>query len=50
MAVKLYKSRVWLTRKYVKERKGVDEIAAMSGASKRTIYNQLKEFGLLKKS
>jgi len=50
MAVKLYKNRSWLTRKYNKENLSVDEIAELCGVSRKTVYTQLKDFGLLRKS
>lgn len=49
MKLKLYDSKAWMYRRYVVEKKSVDEIAKEAGASRRTVYAKLKEFGLLKK-
>lgn len=48
MKLKLYKNKVWLTKKWQSDRLSVKEIATMCGVTTRTIYSQLKEFDLLK--
>ena len=48
-AIKLYNNKVWLTKKYTVDKLTVDEIAEICGVTGRTIYNKLKEHGLLKK-
>lgn len=49
MALKLYTSKTWLERKYIKEGLNVDEIAKICGCSKSTIDNYLVKFGLQRK-
>lgn len=48
MKSKLYKNRAWLTQKYFYEKKSAEEIAAICGVTKQTIFNALNQFGLLK--
>lgn len=47
--MKLYQSKVWLTKKYVNDRMTIDEIAAVCNVTPRTIYNKLNEYNLLRK-
>lgn len=47
--MKLYTSKVWLTKKYVSDKMSPEEIAELCGASRSTIYAKLKEFGLLRR-
>jgi len=46
--MKLYKSKDWLYRRYVVQRKSMEEIAKECGVSIMTIYRSLKENGLIK--
>lgn len=46
LMVKLYTSKEWLRRKYVKEGLTIDQIAALCGVGKSTIDNYVKKFGL----
>lgn len=46
--MKLYKSKSWLYRRYVVQRKTMEEIAKECGVSTMTIYRSLKENGLIK--
>lgn len=48
MRVKLYNSKAWMYRRYVIEKKSVDEIAKAASTSRRTIYLKLKEYGFLR--
>jgi transcriptional regulator of acetoin/glycerol metabolism len=48
VAVKLYKNSAWLIKRYTIERKTVDEMAQEAGVTSRTIYNKLKQIGLIK--
>lgn len=45
---KLYTSRAWLYKRYIIDRKPVEEIAKEAGTRKQTIYNYLKKFGLMR--
>lgn len=47
--MKLYTSKVWLTKKYVNDSMSPEEIAELCGVSRSTIYAKLKEFGLLRR-
>ena len=47
--MKLYQSKVWLTKKYVNDRMTIDEIAAVCNVTPRTIYNKLNEYNLPRK-
>jgi hypothetical protein len=48
MSGKLYKSEVWLRKRYLMDKKSPDEIAKECGASIETIYVYLAKFGLRK--
>lgn len=48
MAAKLYKSKVWLTKRYLVDKKTVEEIAKECDTSHQTIYRHLVEFGLVR--
>ncbi|NDB82856.1 MAG: TetR family transcriptional regulator [Alphaproteobacteria bacterium] len=45
---KLYQNKAWLTKRYVVEKKTVNEIAKECGTSHQTIYRYLVEFGLIR--
>ena len=45
---KLYQSRAWLTKRYVIDKKTIQEIAKECNTSHQTIYRYLVEFGLIK--
>ena len=45
---KLYKSKAWLYKRYVVEKKTIEEIAKEAGTSHQTIYRYLTEAGLIK--
>lgn len=42
----MYKSKAWLTKKYVNDRMSIPDIAKLCDVSQQTIYNYLKKFGL----
>lgn len=44
----LYKSKVWLTRRYVTQKKTVTEISKECNASVQTIQNWLEKFELIR--
>jgi DNA-binding phage protein len=46
--VKLYNNKDWLHRRYVIQRKSMEEIASECGVTVMTIYRALKEKGLIK--
>jgi predicted DNA-binding protein YlxM (UPF0122 family) len=46
--VKLYKSKSWLTKRYVIDQKTIEEIAKECETSHQTIYRHLVEYGLIK--
>ena len=46
--MKMYKNKDWLHRRYVIQRKGMEEIAQECGVTVMTIYRALKEKGLIK--
>ncbi len=48
MSGKLYKSEVWLRKRYLMDKKSPEEIARECGASVETIYVYLAKFGLMK--
>lgn len=48
MSGKLYKSEVWLRKRYLMDKKSPEEIAKECGASVETIYVYLAKFGLRK--
>jgi hypothetical protein len=45
---KLYQSKTWLTKRYIIDRKTVDEIAKECYTSYQTIYRYLVEFDLIR--
>ena len=45
---KLYKSEVWLRKRYLMDKKSPEDIAKECGASIETIYVYLAKFGLRK--
>jgi DNA-binding phage protein len=46
--MKLYKSKDWLYRRYVVQKKTMEEIAKECGVATMTIYRALKDNGLIK--
>lgn len=46
--MKLYKNKDWLYRRYVVQRKSMEEIAKECNVTVMTIYRSLKEVGLIK--
>ena len=48
MSGKLYKSEIWLRKRYLMDKKSPEEIAKECGASIETIYVYLAKFGLRK--
>lgn len=46
--MKLYKSKDWLYRRYVVQKKSMEEIAKECRVTVMTIYRQLKDFGIIK--
>ena len=46
--MKYYQSEEWLHRRYVIQRKSMEEIASECGVTVMTIYRALKEKGLIK--
>ena len=42
----LYKSKAWLHKRYVQEKKTPDEIAKECGCTVQTVYLYLNKFGL----
>ena len=48
MSGKLYKSEVWLSKRYLMDKKSPEEIAKECGVSIETIYVHLAKFGLRK--
>jgi len=47
--MKLYKSKNWLYRRYVVQKKTMEEIAKECNVSVMTIQRYLEQFGLIKK-
>lgn len=47
--MKLYKSKAYLYRRFVVQKKSMQEIADENGVTLMTIYNNLKALGLIKK-
>ncbi len=45
---KLYESKTYLTKRYVVEKKGLEEIAKECNVSHQTIYRYLVKFGLIR--
>jgi DNA-binding phage protein len=48
LSVKLYKNKEWLYRRYVVQKKTMENIAQECGVTVMTIYRALKEKGLIK--
>jgi DNA-binding phage protein len=46
--MKLYKSKDWLYRRYVVQKKTMEEIAKECNVTTMTIYRALKDIGLIK--
>lgn len=46
--IKLYKSKSWLTRKYLVDKLSEEEIAKLANTTQVTINRYLREFGLKK--
>lgn len=46
--MKLYKSKDWLYRRYIVQKKTMQEIAKECGVTTMTIYRSLKDHGLIK--
>ena len=46
--MKLYKSKEWLYRRYVVQKKTMEEIPKECGVTTMTIYRALKDNGLVK--
>ena len=46
--MKLYKSKDWLYRRYIVQRKTMEEIAKECGVTTMTIYRSLKDYKLIK--
>ena len=44
----LYKSKAWLYKRYIVERKNIVEIAKEAGCSHMTIQRYLEKFGIIK--
>lgn len=47
--MKLYKSKDWLFRRYLVQKKSIPEIAKECNVSAMTIQRHLEEFGLIKR-
>jgi predicted transcriptional regulator len=45
---KLYQSKAWLSKRYLIEKKTIEEIAKEAGTSHQTIYRYLVEYGLIR--
>jgi predicted DNA-binding protein YlxM (UPF0122 family) len=45
---KLYQSKAWLTKRYVVDKKSLEEIAKECNVSHQTIYRYLVEFSLIR--
>lgn len=45
---KLYQSKVWLTKRYIIDRKNIEEIAKECYTSHQTIYRYLVKFDLIR--
>lgn len=45
---KLYKSKAWLTKRYLVDKKTIDEIAKEAGTTHQTIYRYLVEYGMIR--
>ena len=49
MSVKLYNSKAWLYKKHVKDKMSVKDIAKEAGCARKTVYEKLKEYKLVRK-
>lgn len=49
MSVKKYLSRAWLVKRFLVDKKTIDEIAQECGVQPMTIRRQLNKFELIKK-
>lgn len=45
---KLYQSKAYLTKRYLVDKKTIEEIAKETNTSHQTIYRYLVEFGLIR--
>lgn len=45
-----YKNEIWLRKRYVLDKKSLEEIAKECGVSHMTIFNWLKKFNLIRDS
>jgi hypothetical protein len=45
---KLYQSQSWLTKRYIIDRKTIEEISKECGTSHQTIYRYLVKFDLIR--
>jgi len=45
-----YKSEIWLRKRYVVDKKSLEQIAKECGVSHMTIFNWLKKFNLIRDS
>lgn len=45
---KLYQSKAWLTKRYLVDKKTIEEIAKECGTSHQTVYRYLVDFGLVR--
>ena len=48
MANKLYQSKAWLTKRYIVDRKTIEEIAKECSSTHQTIKRYLVEFDLIR--
>lgn len=48
MAEKLYASKTWLTKRYLIDRKTIEEIAKECNSTHQTIYRYLVKFDLIR--
>lgn len=45
---KLYKSKAWLTKRYLVDKKTIEQIAKEAETSYQTIYRYLVEYGIIR--
>jgi hypothetical protein len=45
---KLYQSKTWLTKRYIIDRKNIEDIAKECETSHQTVYRYLVEFDLIR--
>ena len=45
---KLYKNKTWLTKRYLVDKKSIEEIAKEADTSHQTIYRYLVQFDLIR--